>query len=208
MPIKSLSDTLHDITLALPLSRLNDSDYHLEIYVRNLSSYYVLADRLKLLAEADPHIHVYDQSQFSVNYLGIAAMIRGLSAGFYILIALLCGIHVFYALSTNILLHSRDYGVLRSIGFTQKDLLKTAAVESLSCGLRALLIGIVFGLGLGIVSYGRRYPTFTLKGLKLPWGTFALGAGCILLLLLLGTLYGLFLLKKKTPIEAIREENI
>lgn len=43
---------------------------------------------------------------------------------------------------------------------------------------------------------------------RIPWEALLLYAGVLLLLMLLSTLYGLWLLRRMTPIEAIREENV
>ena len=148
-----------------------------------------------------------DHREDSVNELGIAALIRGIATGFLILISLLCGINVFYTMSTNIVLRRRDFGILQSIGFTGKDLVRMVTAENIRSAGRALLFGTPLGIGSCFV-----LAKLTGRGVSSdfqpPWNALLLGAGVILLLMVLSTLYGLRLLKKTTPIEAIREENI
>ncbi|MBP3729282.1 MAG: ABC transporter permease, partial [Lachnospiraceae bacterium] len=200
---------LRSISLVMPLSRQTDEQdrVSLEIRVRNLPDYYSLLAKLKALVEENPLLVYTDHREDSVNQLGIAALIRGIATGFLILISLLCGINVFYTMSTNIVLRRRDFGILQSIGFTRKDLLRMITAENVTSGARALLFGIPLGIGLCFVlnklAGGSSSSVF-----QPPWGALLLGSGMIILLMLLSTLNGLRLLKHTTPIEAIREENI
>lgn len=200
---------LRSISLVMPLSRQTDEQdpVSLKIRVRNLSDYYSLLAKLKALVKENPLLVYTDHREDSVNQLGIAAMIRGIATGFLILISLLCGVNVFYTLSTNIVLRRRDFGILQSIGFTRKDLLRMVTAENSRSCARALLFGIPMGIGLCFI-----LEKLTSRGVSSdfqpPWNALLLGAGVILLLMVLSTLYGLQLLKHTTPIEAIREENI
>ena len=200
---------LQSISLLMPLSRQSEENsiVSLKIRVRNLSDYYSLLTKLKALVKENPLLVYTDHREDSVNELGIAALIRGIATGFLILISLLCGVNVFYTLSTNIVLRRRDFGILQSIGFTRKDLLRMVTAENTRSCARALLFGIPMGIGLCFI-----LEKLTSRGVSSdfqpPWNALLLGAGVILLLMVLSTLYGLRLLKKTTPIEAIREENI
>ncbi len=200
---------LRSISLVMPLSRQTDEQDRasLEIRVRTLPDYYSLLAKLKALVEENPLLVYTDHREDSVNQLGIAAMIRGIATGFLILISLLCGINVFYTMSTNIVLRRRDFGILQSIGFTGKDLLRMVTAENIRSCARALLFGIPLGIGLCFV-LEKLTSRGVSSGFQPPWNALLLGAGVILLLMVLSTLYGLQLLKKTTPIEAIREENI
>ena len=200
---------LRSISLVMPLSRQTDEQDRasLEIRVRTLPDYYSLLAKLKALVKEDPLLVYTDHREDSVNQLGLAAMIRGIATGFLILISLLCGINVFYTMSTNIVLRRRDFGILQSIGFTGKDLVRMVTAENIRSAGRALLFGIPLGIGSCFV-LAKLTGRGTSSAFEPPWNALLLGAGVILLLMVLSTLYGLRLLKKTTPIEAIREENI
>ena len=177
------------------------------IRVRNLVDYYSLLAKLKTLVNDNPLLVYSDYRAGAANSLGLAALIRGIAVGFLIVVSLLCAINVFYTMSTNIMLRRRDFGILRSIGFTGKDLLKMVAMEGIGSGSRALLIGVPVGIGLCYVLHRLKASGMPLA-YRPPWGALLLGISLILLLMLVSTLYGLRLLKHTTPIEAIREENI
>ena len=198
---------LNGITFVLPLSKLPEEEsFSLGIHVRSLADYYSLLPKLKELTK--DNLLVYsDHRETAVNSLGMAALIRGVAAGFLILISLLCGINVFYTMSTNIVLRRRDFGILQSIGFTRKDLLRMVTAENSRSCARALLFGIPLGIGLCFV-LEKLTSRGASSGFQPPWNALLLGAGVILLLMVLSTLYGLQLLKHTTPIEAIREENL
>ena len=174
--------------------------------MRSLADYYSLLPKLKELTK--DNLLVYsDNRETAVNSLGMAALIRGVAEGFLMLISLLCGINVFYTMSTNIVLRRRDFGILQSIGFTRKDLLRMVTAENSRSCARALLFGIPLGIGLCFV-LEKLTSRGASSGFQPPWNALLLGAGVILLLMVLSTLYGLQLLKHTTPIEAIREENL
>ena len=200
---------LQSISLLMPLSRQTDKTAaaYLGIRVRNLSDYYSLLAKLKALVKENPLLVYTDYREDSVNQLGIAALIRGIATGFLILISLLCGINVFYTMSTNIVLRRRDFGILQSLGFTRKDLLRMITAENVTSGARALLFGIPLGIGLCFI-LSKLAGGSSSPGFQPPWGALLLGAGVIVLLMVLSTLNGLRLLNHMTPIEAIREENI
>ena len=196
------------ITLLLPLSKLPGTErVSLGIYVRNLSDYYSLLNKLDALVAENPLLVYTDYREDAVNSLGIAALIRGVATGFLILICLLCGINVFYTMSTNIVLRRRDFGILRSLGFTGKDLLRMTLAEGAGSGARALLYGVPLSLGLCFV-LSRLADSGSNTSFQPPWSALLLGVGVILLLMILSALYGLQLLKRTPPIEAIREENV
>lgn len=167
----------------------------------------MLLKKLKALVKENQLLVYTDNREDSVNQLGMAALIRGVATGFLILISLLCSINVFYTMSTNIVLRRSDFGILQSIGFTRKDLLRMVTAENLRSGGRALLFGTPLGIGACLV-----LEKLTARGVpsafQPSWSALLLGMGVILLLMVLSTLYGLRLLKHMTPIEAIREENI
>ena len=197
-----------NITFILPLSKLPEREFvSLGIRVRNLVDYYSLLAKLKTLVNDNPLLVYSDYRAGAANSLGLAALIRGIAVGFLIVVSLLCTINVFYTMSTNIMLRQRDFGILRSIGFTGKDLLKMVAMEGIGSGSRALLIGVPVGIGLCYVLHRLEASGMPLA-YRPPWGALLLGISLILLLMLVSTLYGLRLLKHATPIEAIREENI
>ena len=194
-----------NINFILPLSKLPAEAYvTLGINIRSLSDYYSLLAKLEDLVKDHPLLVYSDNRESSVNSLGIAALIKGISTGFLILISLFCAINVFYTISTNLLLRRRDLGILQSIGFTRKDLLRMAAVENAGSGMRALLIGLPVGIGLCyILHLLERRSSSSL--FRLPWGAILLGAGLVFILMLAGILYSMRLLRKQTPLEAIRQ---
>ena len=196
-----------DITFVLPLSKAPEGELvRLGIHIRTLSDYYSVLARLKALQKENPLLNYGDYRASSVNALGMASLLRGIATGFMIILSLLCAINVFYTMATNIVLRRHDFGILQSLGFTRKDLLRMVLAESSGSALWALLIGVPLGLGVCYVLSGRPFGNTT--AFHLPWEALLLGAGVILFLVLLSALYGLMLLRRTTPIEAIREENI
>ncbi|MBR5739311.1 MAG: ABC transporter permease, partial [Lachnospiraceae bacterium] len=195
------------ISLVLPLSKaLASVQVRLGIRIRELSDYYPLLAKLKALTK--DNLLVYnDFRENDMNLLGLAALIRGISTGFLILVALFCAINVFYTLSTNLMLRRRDFGVLQSIGFTRRDLFRMAAVESTGSGFKALFIGLPVGIGLCYALFRMGNVGITSAVFHLPWEALLLGLSLIAVLMLAGIIYSLHFLRRQSPLEAIRRSE-
>ncbi|MBR4308817.1 MAG: ABC transporter permease [Oscillospiraceae bacterium] len=129
------------------------------------------------------------------------------SYGFIVLICMICIANIFNTLSTNVALRRRDFGMLRSIGFRNRDLGKMLSYECLTYGTKALLWGLPLGLlcnaGIqkiaadsGTISYV--FPTRAV--LPAVISIFAIVFSTIF--------YAAHKLRKDNPIEAIRQECI
>ncbi len=129
------------------------------------------------------------------------------SYGFIVLICLICIANIFNTLSTNVALRRRDFGMLRSVGFRNKDLRKMLGYECLTYGTKALLWGLPLGLlaNAGIQkiaadsgSIGYNFPTEAV-----------IAAGCSVFIIVFTTMfYAASKLRKDNPIDAIRQECI
>jgi len=142
-----------------------------------------------------------------MNLRGILEVVFVFATGFILLISLISAANVFNTISTNFALRQRDFGMLRSVGMKPGELYRMAAFECMNYGLKAL----VWGLPLSV---GACYGIFEITNLSyagdfsLPWGTVFTGVGCIFAVVFVTMLYAISTLRRATPIEAIRTENV
>ncbi|MFV0400835.1 MAG: ABC transporter permease [Oscillospiraceae bacterium] len=78
--------------------------------------------------------------------------------GFIAMLSLISVTNVITTISTGIALRKRELAMLRSMGMTGKDILKSLRYESLIYGIKSLVIGIPLGIAVSILMY------FTLGG--------------------------------------------
>lgn len=150
-------------------------------------------------------IEYLDYAMEEERIRGILLLINVFSYGFLTLISLICVANVFNTISTNIALRRRDFGMLRSVGMKRLQMYRMMAYECLLYGSRALLWGLPLGVLFAYVSH--RY-TSSNTGFAVPWGYMAIAAGCVFLVVAVSMAYAVAKLRKDSPIEAIRMDNL
>ena len=134
-------------------------------------------------------------------------MVNVFSVGFVVLVSLVSVANVFNTISTNIGLRRRDFGMLRSIGMRQRDILRMMSYECLSYGSSALVWGLPISLGMSLLIYEiDRGVSFT--GYTPPWGAATVAVICVFAVVFATMLYATAKLRKEDPVTAIRMENI
>lgn len=196
------------ILVVLPLSKLSAEME--EAYLTDLrldaADYPALLARLREYGDGNLQFSFTDYKESQMNVRGIATLFRVFSTGFLVLISLIACANVLNTVSTNVALRRKDYGILRSMGFTQRHLYQMIVYECMNYGARAVLWSIPFSIGLCYGLYrvaGLRYLT----DFAPPWDVFFAGAALILTVLLLSALYGMFSIRRDNPIDAIRTET-
>lgn len=129
------------------------------------------------------------------------------SYGFIVLICLICIANIFNTLSTNVALRKRDFGMLRSIGFRERDLWKMLCYECLTYGTKALLWGLPLGLiaNMGIQKFAADIATISYA---FPLSATASAVISVFIIVFATMFYAGSKLRKDNPIEAIRQECI
>ena len=137
----------------------------------------------------------------------LLTVVQTFSYGFIILISLLSAANVFNTISTNIALRRRDYAMLGSIGMDRKGLIRMMNYECLIYGLHALLVGLPLSV---LASIGIRYIVSDMveSVFDLPWIYFAIAALSVFVVVFSSMLYSYAKLKKDSPVETLKNENI
>ena len=134
-------------------------------------------------------------------------MINVFSAGFVVLISLISIANVFNTISTNIGLRRRDFGMLRSAGMQERDLLRMMSFECLSYGFSALAWGLPISLGMSLLIH-RIDNSVTYATYAPPWTAIAVAAVSVFAVVFITMFYAVSKLRTDNPMDAIRMENI
>ena len=188
--------------LVLPLSAApSDTDVDLCITVSNYTA-------AKTYLNAT--LSEYDYRDFKENEENnrtLILLINVFSYGFIILISLISVANVFNTISTNVGLRRRDFGMLRSAGFREKDLLRMMNYECLTYGCKALVWGIPISLVLSFLIQGIDRG-ITNTDFVPPWNALLIASVCVFAVVFITMFYAVSKLRKDNPIDAIRMENI
>lgn len=147
-----------------------------------------------------------DYKEGEENNRTLILLINVFSYGFIILISLICVANVFNTISTNVAMRRRDFGMLRSAGFREKDLLRMMNYECLTYGCKSLGWGIPISLVLSCliqsIDAGIAATEFVL-----PWSALLIAALCVFAVVFTTMFYAVSKLRKDNPIDAIRMET-
>lgn len=123
--------------------------------------------------------------------------------GFVILLIFMGFASVISTIATNIRIRSREFAVLKSIGMTNKSLMKMIYAESLICILKASVPGISFGIIIPFainLSLRKAFPILY----HIPFGTLLFGMIILIVVVMLITYIEINKLKKLNIINEIR----
>ena len=133
-------------------------------------------------------------------------VINVFSYGFIVLISLISIANVFNTISTNVALRRRDFGMLRSTGFRERDLLNMMNYECLTYGFKALLWGLPLGLAVSWLIHRIDSSSHTAV-FSPPWSAVVIAALSVFIVVFSTMFYAMTRLRRDNPIEAIRMEN-
>ncbi len=122
-----------------------------------------------------------DRYQFS-DLDTIVDILRGVLLAFGIIAVLVGGFTIANALSITVAQRSRELGLLRMVGASRGQVLRSVLVEAVALGVVASVLGIAAGYGLaaGITSL------FDAMGMGLPAGSMSLAGGTVVAAMLVG----------------------
>lgn len=127
---------------------------------------------------------------------------------FSVITALIAVANVFNTLANGIILRSREFATLRSIGMGNRAFARMLAYECASYALRGLAIGLVAA---SLATYGLyRATSLAFAGLafELPWGYVGAAAAMVLAVLALSVAYALHRSHASNIVEALRTDAI
>ncbi len=147
------------------------------------------------------NIEKVHESDYQLNML-----ISIFAYGFISLITLICLVNVFNTITTSMILRTREFAMIRSIGMDTKSFNKMIQFESLFYGLKALLFGIPTSIGLMYIVHQILLTNFETP-FTLPWNAFILAIIGVFIFVGLSMWYALGQIKKLNMIDALKQEN-
>lgn len=126
--------------------------------------------------------------------------------GFIVLISLIAIANVFNTISTNVMLRTKEFAILQSIGFSNKDLYKMLRLECVLYGLKAIVFGLplsfITAIAIHIVMNRSISLTF-----MMPWVSLMSSIIGIFIIVALSMWYAVRKTKQASIIDALRNEN-
>ena len=126
----------------------------------------------------------------------------------FITVITLIGVtNIFNTITTNMILRSKEFAMLKSVGMTKKEFNSMIRLESILYGLKSLLIGIPIGIILSYIIYTVFKNSIEVPYV-LPWSAIIISTVFVLLIISITMKYSVNKINKQNIIETIRNDNI
>ncbi|MBP1907157.1 putative ABC transport system permease protein [Paenibacillus turicensis] len=126
--------------------------------------------------------------------------------GFMGVIILIAFLNILNTMSTNLILRTKEFAVLKSIGMTQTQMTKMIFLEGIFYGVIAAIYGSIVGTA---ISYGVHYLLANAidMGWSIPWFSIFISFVGAILTTILASLWPLRRLRNTSIVESLRGEN-
>ena len=126
--------------------------------------------------------------------------------GFIAVITLIGVTNIFNTISTNMLLRSREFAMLKSIGMTKKEFGRMVRLESLMYGVKSLVIGALTGIAGSVILYALLADSVDL-GYRFPLVPILISAAAVFLIVGGTMWYSTAKINRQNIVETIRRET-
>ena len=146
------------IFVAMDNNLINENDegsYLGELYV-DANNPDELEEYLQDLKSEDikfSNIYYWNLDSVAEQNRRILAIVSIFLYGFITVITLIGVTNIFNTITTNMILRSKEFAILKSIGMTKKEFNKMIRLESILYGMKSLIIGIPIGIALSYLIY-------------------------------------------------------
>lgn len=211
LPFGANSGSSADLVLVMPKSAFKRDCFNsasINMFF-NTSDYKASTQQMnKILKEK----HNYNESVISVDEMlksvrALVTAIRIFAYGFIVLISLIAIANVFNAISTSVLLRTREFAMLRSVGMNNKGLNKIMCLECLAYGAKSLLYGLPISVGVTYLIYKAVTQGIELP-FVLPYKFMLISVLCVFFVVFISMLYAMRKIKKQNVLEALKDDNI
>ena len=141
------------------------------------------------------------------NSRDMSTVITVFAYGFITLIALIAVANIFNTVSTGIILRRKEFAMLKSVGMTDKGVVKILSLESLMSGIKSLVIGLpVSAVVCVLINLAIKQGVET--SFLIPWASVIGAVAGVFAVMFISMLYAAKKLKKENILDSIRDENI
>lgn len=202
------SEVLTFITTPKVYSKIMGTDAYSRIFVlaNPKLSNQGITDYFKSLKERDAGFNYLDRVEEVAKAKNDAKTFSILLYGFISVIVLIAFLNIVNTVSTNLILRTKEFAVLKAIGMIQREVRKMIILEGIFYGLYAGTIGIIIGTGLdyGIhVLFSGAMDTVW----AIPWSSIGIAFVGAILTTVLATIAPMHRLNKVSITDALRKED-
>lgn len=179
------------------------------MYINSSDASQLERDINNIIADNDSYknVHITNLAEFADQERRILLLVSIFLYGFITVITLIGVTNIFNTITTNMILRSKEFANLKSIGMTTKEFNKMIRLESLLYGLKSLLIGIPIGL-LGSLCIYQAFKNSVDFGYMIPWVSILISIIFVFIIVGATMKYSLSKINKQNIIETIRQDNI
>ncbi len=153
-------------------------------------------------------ISAFDHAESAEEGRSLNQAIRIFLFSFSIITILIAVANVFNTLANSIILRTREFAMLKSVGMGDKAFARMLFCECGSYALRGLSLGLALGLLVVWGLYWGANYTFYGLNLQIPWESVGIAVAMVLVVLALSVLYALRRSHAANIVEALRTDAI
>lgn len=201
------------VKVLYPLSQLED--FPLDASEGSYYCYMLASDHQQAEEDIQTWLSAHGMSARGLrNYAGsqeadrnMITIINVFSYGFIALISLVAMTNVFNTISTNVMLRTRDFAMLQSVGMTAREMRRMLGFECILYGTRALILGIPVSIFISYLIFDSINQGYPLP-FQVPW--LPLGIACLsVFVVVFATMaYAARKAGKQQLVEALKNENL
>ncbi|MEO2213122.1 FtsX-like permease family protein [Paenibacillus amylolyticus] len=202
------SAMLEFITTPEVIEKVTGNDAYSRIFIlaKTDISNKPITDYLKSLTEKDAGYSYMDNVMAQAKAKNDATTASIFLYGFIGVIVLIAFLNILNTVSTNLILRTKEFAVLKAIGMTQRNVGKMILLEGVLYGLYAAVYGSILGT---ILSYGIHH---LFKGAldvawAIPWSSIVLACAGAIATTLVATAWPMYRLNQTSIVEALRKET-
>ncbi|MCR5206268.1 MAG: ABC transporter permease [Lachnospiraceae bacterium] len=201
-----------DAVILLPFSARPDELTN----VQEAPEYYIYSNNSQNSEEAINNLLVernmdtgglYNVDNANTGRRMIGRIVSVFSYGFILLISLVAIANVFNTISTNVNLRRREFGMLKSMGLSNKGVSKILNIECLIYGSWSLIIGLPLSIPVTWGLYKITNRAFSVT-FSIPWYSVLIAVAAVFIVVFVTMLYASGKIKKDNTLDAIRADNI
>lgn len=202
------SAMLEFITTPEVVEKVTGNDAYARIFIlaKTDVSNKPITDYLKSLSQKDAGYSYTDKVEQMAQAKNDAITAKIFLYGFIGVIVLIAFLNILNTVSTNLILRTKEFAVLKAIGMTQRNVGKMILLEGVLYGLYAAVYGSILGTAL---SYGiyHLFKGAVDVGWVIPWSSIVLACTGAIATTLVATAWPMYRLNQTSIVEALRKET-
>ena len=190
---------------------LNSSDYYNlgDLFIKSSKPQELENTLNDLIKQNEDYVglNVFNYETYMKQEQRMLLVVKIFLYGFITVITLIGVTNIFNTITTNMILRSKEFAMLKSVGMSSKEFNKMIRLESIMYGTKSLLIGIPLGI-LGSYGIYKAFAQGIDLGYTLPLPAIIISIIFVFIIVGITMKYSLNKINKQNIIETIRKDNI